>query len=339
MHQTHADSDISSITTHKGSKMRMLHLAVLLLSTIPLAAAGTACPHGELSQQFCDRDGDMMADAPDDPKKWLNPYTLVFGTVPSQSFIFDPKAKKALMKHIEEVTGKRVEFFPYQTNAAELEAMRSGMLHVAGMNTGSVPTAVNCAGFHLFAMTARKDGSFGYTMQVITYPGSGIRSIDEIRGHTLLFTSSSSNSGHKAPVAILSQKFKLKEGTDYQSRYSGGHIASVSKIAKHTYRVAAVASGFTDALLAGKKIPKGSIRKIYESSVFPTTGYGYSHRLNPQLAKKIEKAFLTFRYHENNATQPFNKFRETQFIPADYKNNWRIIRDIDRENDISYHCR
>lgn len=319
--------------------MKYLYFSLILFCVTSLYPADTDCPHGELSQQFCDRDGDMMADTPADPKKWLNPYTLVFGTVPSQSFIFDPKAKKALMKHIEEVTGKRVEFFPYQTNAAELEAMRSGMLHVAGMNTGSVPTAVNCAGFHLFAMTARRDGSFGYTMQLITYPGSGISSIEDVRGQTLLFTSSSSNSGHKAPVAILSQLFKLKEGIDYQSRYSGSHAASVSKIAAHKYRVAAVASGFTDALMEGKKIPKGSIRKVYESSVFPTTGYGYSHRLNPQLAKKIEEAFFTFRYGEHNTTRPFNKFQEAQFIPADYKKNWKIIRDIDRENAISYHCR
>ncbi len=317
----------------------IIKIALLTLSLFATITYAQSCPHGTLSPQFCDRDGDMMADTPTDPKKWLDPYTLVFGNVPSQSFIFDPKAKKALMKHIEKITGKRVEFFPYQTNSAELEAMRSGMLHVAGMNTGSVPTAVNCAGFHLFAMTARKDGKFGYTMQIITYPGSGINKVTDIKGHTLLFTSSSSNSGHKAPVAILKQKFKLKEGVDYQSRFSGSHTTSVSKIAQHQYKVAAVASGFTNALMNGNKIPKGSIVKIYESTTFPTTGYGYNHRLKPELAKKIEKAFLTFHYTENNITKPFNKFRETQFIPANYKNNWQIIRDIDRENGVSYDCR
>ena len=160
--------------------MKPLWLSTLLLCSVSLSASDTTCSHGELSRQFCDRDGDMMADAPEDPKKWLDPYTLVFGNTPKQSFIFSKGAQKALMAHIEKVTGKRVVFFPYQTNSAELEAMRTGMLHIAGMNTGSVPTAVNCAGFHLFAMTAKNDGTYGYTMQMITYPGSGIQSIYDI---------------------------------------------------------------------------------------------------------------------------------------------------------------
>jgi phosphonate transport system substrate-binding protein len=73
-----------------------------------------------------------------------------------------------------EVTGKNVQFFPVQSNAAQIEAMRAGRLHVAGFNTGSNPLAVACAGFRPFAMMAAEDGSFGYEMEIITYPESGI---------------------------------------------------------------------------------------------------------------------------------------------------------------------
>jgi len=314
---------------------------ILLFSQYNFAQNIQDCKRGALSSQFCDKDGDMLADTPNNPKEWVNPHTLVFGNVPSQSFIFDKKAKKALMRHIEELTGKKVVFFPYQTNSAELEAMRSGMLHVAGMNTGSVPMAVNCAGFRLFAMTARSDKTYGYTMRIITYPGSGINSIKDIKGETILFTSSSSNSGHKAPVAILKNKFNLEEGVDYKSKFSGSHTKSVTKIANKEYKVAAVASGFTPALVRNNKIPQNSIKVIYESEVFPTTGYGYSNRLNPKLAKKIEEAFFTFKFKDSNSTKlkPFNKFGESRFIPANYKKSWKIIRDIDKANGISYDCR
>jgi len=40
-------------------------------------------------------------------------------------------------------TGKKVVFFPVQSNAAEIEAMRSGRLHIAGVSTGPTPIAVN----------------------------------------------------------------------------------------------------------------------------------------------------------------------------------------------------
>ena len=72
-----------------------------------------------------------------------------------------PKALLEAVKKVE-VTGKPVQFFPVQSNAAQLEAMRAGRLHVAGFNTGSNPLAVNCAGFVPFAMMASNNGAFGY---------------------------------------------------------------------------------------------------------------------------------------------------------------------------------
>jgi phosphonate transport system substrate-binding protein len=304
-------------------------------------AKDIACPHGALNTQFCDKNGDLLADTPTNPSEWLDPYVLVFGSTPNQSFFFKEGAKKSFIKHIEKVTGKKVVFFPYQTNAAELEAMRSGMLHIAGLNTGSVPTAVNCAGFHLFAMTAKKDGSFGYEMEIITYPGSGINTINDIKGETILFVSTSSNSGYKAPVALLKEEFGMQKNESYKSHFSGKHSKSVLKVANKKYRVAAVASGVKSGMIQANKIAKNSIITIYKSQTFPTTGYGYAHNLKPELAKKIERAFVTFKWQKspNSSLIPFNKFDETRFIPAQYKSKWGIIRTIDKANNISYQCK
>ena len=86
------------------------------------------------------------------------------------------------MQHLAKVTGKRVQFFPVQSNAAQLAAMRAGRLHVAGFNTGSNSLAGNCAGFVPFAMMGSKDDRFGYELEIITYPGSGIAKVEDIRG-------------------------------------------------------------------------------------------------------------------------------------------------------------
>lgn len=107
------------------------------------------------------------------------------------------------LAHMSKLTGKKVVFFPVQSNAAQLEAMRAGRLHVAGFNTGSNPIAVNCAGFVPFAMMAAKDGSFGYEMEIITHVDSDIKEVEDIKGKNLAFTQPTSNSGFKAPSAIL----------------------------------------------------------------------------------------------------------------------------------------
>ena len=63
--------------------------------------------------------------------------------------------------------------------------------------------AVNCAGFVPFAIMAGKDGTFGYEMEIIVPADSAIKTPADIKGKKLAFTAPTSNSGFKAPSALL----------------------------------------------------------------------------------------------------------------------------------------
>ena len=181
---------------------------ILSASAIALMALGTSataqdCERGDLDDRFCDEDGDLIADVPTDESQWIDPDTLIFAYTPVEDPAVYATAWSDFLDHLKEKTGKDVVFFPVQNNAAQIEAMRSGRLHISGFNTGSNPLAVNCAGFRPFTIMASKDGHFGYEMEIITYPGSGVESVEDIRGKQLAFSSPTSNSGFKAPSAIL----------------------------------------------------------------------------------------------------------------------------------------
>jgi phosphonate transport system substrate-binding protein len=149
---------------------RQINILAGLFAALIVGAASVGapraqdCPRGDLDKAYCDRDGDFVADAPADPKQLVNPSTLIFAYTPVEDPAVYAKAWDGFVKYMEQTTGKKVVFFPVQSNAAEIEAMRSGRLHVAGFNTGSNPIAVNCAGFVPFAMMGTKDGQFGYEM-------------------------------------------------------------------------------------------------------------------------------------------------------------------------------
>ena len=121
------------------------------------AAAQEDCPRGTLDNAYCDRNGDLVADAPTDPKKIINPSTLIFAYTPVEDPAVYQKVWDGFLKNLEKVTGKKIVFFPVQSNAAQYEAMRSGRLHIAGVNAGGNALAVNCAGFVPFAMMAAPD--------------------------------------------------------------------------------------------------------------------------------------------------------------------------------------
>ena len=46
------------------------------------AARAQECPRGDLDKAYCDRDGDLVADAPTDPRQLVNPSTLIFAYTP-----------------------------------------------------------------------------------------------------------------------------------------------------------------------------------------------------------------------------------------------------------------
>src|SRR5215813_5222648 len=135
-------------------------MASIIGGGLMAAARAQDCPRGDLDKAYCDRDGDLVADTPSDPKQLVNPPTLIFAYTPVEDPAVYTKVWDGFIKHMEKVTGKKVVFFPVQSNAAEIEAMRSGRLHVAGFNTGSNPIAVNCAGFVPFAIMGTQNGQF-----------------------------------------------------------------------------------------------------------------------------------------------------------------------------------
>lgn len=217
--------------------LRFLSGCVALVAVGLLPQTGAA-----LDSRYTDADGDLVADAPKDPAQWVDPATLIFAYTPVEDPSVYAKVWDGFLRHMEKVTGKKVQFFPVQSNSAQLEAMRAGRLHVAGFNTGSNPLAVNCAGFVPFALMASKDGQYGYEMEIITYPGSGVTKIEDIKGKKMAFTSQTSNSGYRAPSALLRQNYGLEAGKDYEPVFSGKHDNSVIGVANKDYPAAAIAN-------------------------------------------------------------------------------------------------
>ena len=314
--------------------------AAILVGASMLAGSALAqedCPRGLLDKAYCDRNGDLVADAPTDPKKLINPSTLIFSFTPVEDPAVYQKAWDGFIKHLEKVTAKKVVFFPVQSNAAQVEAMRSGRLHVAGVNAGGNALAVNCAGFVPFAMMASPDNSFGYEMEIIVPADSAIKTPEELKGHKLGFSDATSNSGYKAPSAILKADFNLEAKRDYEPMFSGKHDNTILGVVNKDYEAGAVANSVLNRMIERKVFDPAKIRSIYKSQTFPTTGYGYAYNLDPALVEKIKEAFFSFPWEGSALANEFKK--EGKFVPIDFKKDWAVLRKIDEASGVKYTCK
>lgn len=291
-----------------------------------------------MDARYQDRSGNLVADVPLNKVELSDPSTLIFAYTPVEDPAVYADVWSEFIGHLEKTTGKKVRFFPVQSNAAQIEAMRSGRLHIAGFNTGSTPLAVNCAGFSPFTMMAAEDGSFGYEMEIITYPGSGIKKVKDLKGKSLAFTSQTSNSGFKAPSAILAAEYQLTSEADFKPAFSGAHDNSILGVVHKDYQAAAVANSVLNRMVSRDVIKDEQFISIYKSQTFPTTAYGTAHNLTPELQDNIEKAFFSFDWTGTKLKQEFERNGEAQFIPITYQEHWEVIRTIDTANNVSYTC-
>jgi phosphonate transport system substrate-binding protein len=174
-------------------------------------------------------------------------------------------------------------------------------------------------------------------MEIIVPAGSDIKSPADLNGRSMAFTSPTSNSGFKAPSALLKSEFGLVADVDFKTAFSGKHDNSVLGVANKDYEAAAVANSVMNRMIDRKVVDAKSIVSIYKSATFPTTGYGYVYNLHPVLAARIKQAFFTFDWEGSELQNEFKK--EGRFVAINHKSDWNVIRKIDAANGVTYDCK
>ncbi len=288
---------------------------------------------GDLDVRYCDENKDLLADAPKDPKQWQDPATLVFSYTPVEDPSVYENVFEELLQHIAKVTGKRVKWFPAESYAAQVEAMRSGRLHIAGVATGPTPYAVNLAGFLPLIAMQHADGSIGYTLQVIVRKDSPITKMADLKGKRVAHVTPSSNSGDTAP-RVLFKQFGIEPGKDYEVVYSGKHDNSIMGVVNGDYEAAPIASTVKDRMQARGMFKPDALRVIYESRPFPRASFGIAHDLAPQLQAKIKEAFMTFDFKQSKLAKEFKDV--TGFKVVEYDRDWKDVRMIQAATGIHY---
>ena len=304
---------------------RLIAALLVALAASSSAFAQDACKNrGDLDALYCDDNKDMVADAPADAKKHKVPSTIVFTYTPVEDPAVYENIFKPFTAHLASCTGKRVVFYQVQSNAAEIEAMRSGRLHVGGFSTGPTAFAVNIAGAVPFAVKGTEKEFQGYNLIVVAKKDAPFAKLSDLKGKKVAHTAPSSNSGHMAPMALF-PKEGLAPDKDYKILFSGKHDQSILGVRSGDYDAAPVASDVFHRMASRGQIKEDDFKIIWRSPKFPTSSFAYAHDLEPKFRDQMLKCFYDYRFPDE-MKKAFDG--ADRFFPVTYQKDWEIVRQV-----------
>ena len=136
-------------------------------------------------------------------------------------------------KMIADKLGCDVRVFVATDYNAEIEAMRNGKLEIGEFGPLGYVLAHQVAKAEAVAAFSNAEGKpDNYWASLVTYPASGIKTVEEIRGHSFAFSDPASTSGHLFPAYGL-RKSGIDPDKDIKAIYAGSHTASFEAIYNH----------------------------------------------------------------------------------------------------------
>ena len=339
----------SSIVSLLGNCPPVRIVGVLFCLALPIAhfppSAGAASNcnfRGSLDEAYCDEDRNMVADPPSEPKNWRDPSTLIFASNPADDRLNYRIRLRPFLEYLSQCIGRRVIYYrqgglfpePIPGNTAQIEAMRSGRLHISGFTTGGTAFAVNLAGAVPFAIPGTETAFQSYRVMMIVKSDSTYRALSDLKGRTIAHVTQTSNSGNLVPRAFF-PALGLSPDKDYRVTYSGGHGWSILGVKTGEFDAAPVASNIFERMLMRHQIRHEDFRVIWQSVPFPTGAFALSHDLSPELTRNIRQCFLDYRFPDQ-LRRELGLGENDRFWPADYAQHWAPVRAVADSTNAPY---
>jgi len=245
-----------------------------LLALAAAAAIGLATP--ALAASDCPNDGVV--------RMGVEPYDTSAKLVP----IYDHIAKA-----IGDKLGCQVKVYVTTNYNAEIEAMRNGKLEIAEFGPLGYVLAHQVAKAEAVAAFGNKEGKPDtYWASLVTYPGSGIKTVAEIKGHSFAFSDPASTSGHLFPAYGL-RKAGIDPAKDIKAIYAGSHTASFEALYHHKVDAGELNSEQLQSATQRGEYKPGTFVFLWKSNPIPTDPISVRGDLKPEFKARVTKVLQT----------------------------------------------
>jgi len=230
-------------------------------------------------------------------KPFKDPDNLVIGFIiaddPAGTIQFHKLIAEYLKKDLKL---KNVDTYSSTDYAAIVEAMKAKKVDIAYLGELSYVIAHERAGAESLLMYSLPDRPVPTGSVIITYPGSGLNSMEDVKTNskklTLLFSDPASTSGHLYPRDYLTKIGLDPESSFKQVSFANGHTASVLSIKSHKADLACTFKRGLERMERKGYITKSDYKILWTSGDYPSTPICIRSDLPESLKQKVKQSLL-----------------------------------------------
>lgn len=194
-----------------------------------------------------------------------------------------------IAKLISQKLGCRVQVFVTTNYTAEIEAMRNGKLEIAEFGPLGYVLAHQVAKAQAVAAFGTKDGKPDtYWASMVTYPGSGIKTVADLKGHSFAFSDPASTSGHLFPAYGM-RKAGIDPDKDIKAIYAGSHTSSFEALYHHKVDAGELNSVEMESARQRGEYHDGLFVFLWKSKPIPTDPITVRGDLPPAFKARVTK--------------------------------------------------
>ena len=245
--------------------------------------------------------------------------TVTFGVEPYEAMAVMTPLYHEMGQLLAKKLGCKVKIYIATSYTAEIEALRHGKLDIAEVGPFGYELSKKVVpGLIADAQFGKADGTpASYWASIVTWPGSGIHDLKEVRGKTFAYSDPASTSGHLMPSYGLRQA-GIDPKTGIQALYAGTHTASFEALIHHKVQAGEFNSLTLPLALSKGWYKKGDFITLWRSELLPLDAIVVQPQLPAPLRKHLIEELQTFVFSPPMDPSAFKIMGYAQrMVPAD----------------------
>jgi phosphonate transport system substrate-binding protein len=226
---------------------------------------------------------------------------------------------KPLGEYLQRELGMPVQFTPVTDYAAVVEGLANDKIDLAWLGGFTyVQAKLRTHGGAVPLVQRAEDEQF--TSKFIVPAASPIKTLADLKGHTFVFGSPSSTSGHLMPRYTL-MKAGIDPDKDFKAvAFSGAHDATVAFVASGRAEAGALNASVWQKLVDEHNPNAEKVRVIATTPPFFDYNWTVRPGLDPALTQKIKAAFLKLDPSKPEDREILQLQRASKFVPTQSSN-------------------